>query len=416
MAEATPTIYDKYITSGMDKAQTLVDNQKAATYTPYTSSAAAAPVKTAMYDYNANAPLQQQASVDYKQTAGAAPTYQGGNYDVGQQNAAWNGYSAQAYNGTAPTYSGLMQGDYDKLQAALAVGGNQAAQNAYNTGSQNLNNTMSGRGLYGSSIMQQQQTQGLDRELMRAQAANESQAAATRYGMEQNDLTKTADMQMAAYQQKMQEQQAMNAINSNQSLAQNAQGMQQAQMNQAGMLANASNRLSADQNKNAFGLDLYGQSLAAQKDLNAYNAQETAGLRAQNSEMAKFGAMNADSLNQYNNLNYNADKQYNEQLNNWNNQQNYEKNFLYPQAQQAFNQSQQEMLMNQSLALAGQGAPLAAAQQNNILSQQQTAAQVAAAKQNSTNQLIGAGVGLLGDIGGAYAGSDAGSTALSNLW
>lgn len=313
MAEITPTLYDKYITTGMDKAQGLVQGQTAANYTPYTSSAANAPVNTQMYDYQANAPLQQINAPNYKMTAGAAPTYQG-----------------------------LMGNDYNALQTALTQPGQQAAQNAYNAGTQNLTNTMGGRGLYGSSVMQQQQTQGLDREYQNTLASNANAAASQRYQMEQAGL----------------------------------------------------------QNQNQFGLDAYGQRLAEQKDINAYNAQETVGLRAQNSEAAKFGAMNADSLNQYNNLKYNADKQYSEQMNNWQNQQNYEKNFLYPQAQQAFNQSQQEMLLNQALALSGQGAPLAAAQQNNILGQQQMAAQQATARQQSTNDLIGSGIGALGSIYG----------------
>jgi hypothetical protein len=236
----------------------------------------------------------------------------------------------------------LMGGDYNKLQAALETPGAQQASNAYNTGTQNLANTMSGRGLYGSSIMQQQQTQGLDREYMNALAANSAAAAAQRYQMEQAGL----------------------------------------------------------QNLNEFGLNLYGQKLGEQKDINAYGAQETAGQRQQAYNTAQIGATNADMQNQYNNLKYNTDQQYAEQLNNWKNQQNYEQNFIYPQAKAAYDQSQQEMMINQALALAGQGAPLQAAQQNNALGYAQMAAQQQAANQASTNQLWGAGLGALGAIYG----------------
>lgn len=289
MALDTAT-YQPYITAGLNTAANVNSNTTAAAYTPYTSSAANAPVKTAMYDYTAAAPMQQVAAKDY---------------------------------------TGLMGGDYAALQTALTQPGQQAATNAYNTGTQNLNNTMSGRGLYGSSIMQQQQTQGLDREFQNASASNASNAAAQRYQMEQTGL----------------------------------------------------------------------------KDMNAYNAQETAGLRAQNSELAKYGAADADSRNQYNNLSYNADKQYNEQLNNWNNQQNYEKNFLYPQAKQAFDQSQQEMIMNRGLALAGQGAPLLTAAETSANMQAQIAAQQAAAAQNSSAQLWGSALGAVGQVGGGLMAS-----------
>lgn len=149
MADIT-TPFDATIQKSLTNAEGLAGQvNKGNGYTPYTSAAANAPVKTQMYDYQANAPLQQIS---------------------------------------APNYKGLMGGDYDKLQQALTQPGQQAAQNGYNSGTQNLNNTMGGRGLYGSSIMQQQQTQGLDREYMNSLASNSSNAAAQRYQMEQAGL------------------------------------------------------------------------------------------------------------------------------------------------------------------------------------------------------------------------------------
>lgn len=321
------SVYQPYITSGLGKAQSFVDSAQPKAYTPYTSTAQNAPVQTQMYDYTQSAPLQQINAPDYKLTAGSAPTYQG-----------------------------LMGGDYNALQSALQQPGQTAATNAYNAGLQNLNNTMGGRGLYGSSIMGQQQIQGLDREYQNAMATNASQAAATRYGMQATDL----------------------------------------------------------QNQNNFGLNLYGQKLGEQKDINAYEAQRTAGLMSQAQNTATIDAVRADSLNQYNNLSYNAQKEYNEQLRNWQNQQNYEQNFLYPQAAAAYDDAQREQIINQALALAGQGAPLATAAQNAALQSQQIAAQQAAAAQNSEAQLWGAGLGLLGDLGGAYAGSTSGSNTISS--
>lgn len=309
----TDTTYDPYVRAGLSGAQGLIQSQTAKPYTPYTSTAKNAPVQTQMYDYTANSPLQQINAPNYTLSAGAAPTYKG-----------------------------LMGSDYNALQTALTQPGQQAATNAYNTGTQNLTNAMGGRGLYGSSIMGQQQIQGLDREYMNALASNSSNAAAQRYGMEQADL----------------------------------------------------------KSQNDFGLNLYAQKLAEQKDLNAYNSQDIAGQRSQAMNAATIGATNADSLNQYNNLKYNSQKEYNEQLNNWTNQQNYEQNFLYPQAKNTYDQAQQEQLINQYLALAGQGAPLATAASNAQLQEMQIAAQQQAANQASTNQLWGSALGALGSVYG----------------
>ena len=451
------SIYGDYITTGLTGAQNTIQNSPAQGYTPYTSSAANAPTQTQMYDYTANTPMQQINAPNYTMSAGNAPAYQqSSNYQITPQTAQWNNYNASAYSGSgptqqtvntnaafnllgsaAPTYTGLMNGDYNALQSALQQPGQLAATNAYNTGTQNLTNAMSGRGLYGSSIMGQQQIQGLDREYQNALASNASQAAATRYGMQQGDLQKAADMNMAGYQQlmnqnlafnsanqqnadrglqqatnlnalnqeqylsKMKENEALQQMLMGQSLAQNSQGMQQAQLTQQGLLSNAQNMMAADQAKNQFGLDLYGQKLAEQKDINAYGAQETAGARDQAYNAFMTNAQSADSQNQYNSLKYNAQKEYDTNLNNWQNQQNYEKNFVYPQAQKAWDQAQQEQQINRYLALAGQGAPLATAASNQELQSQQLAAQQAAAANNYTAQLWGAGAGLLGSLGSA---------------
>ena len=319
------SIYGSYITTGLNAASNLVNSNTQKAYTPYTSSAANAPTQTQMYDYTQSSPLQQINAPNYTLSAGNAPTYQG-----------------------------LMGGDYNSLQTALTQPGQQAATNAYNTGTQNLTNTMGGRGLYGSSIMGQQQVQGLDREYMNALATNSSNAAAQRYGMEQADL----------------------------------------------------------KSQNDFGLNLYAQKLAEQKDMNAYNAQETAGLRDQSLNTANVDFTQADSMNQYNNLKYNAQKEYDTNLNNWQNQQNYEKNFVYPQAAAAYGDAQREQMLNQALALAGQGAPLATAASNAELQSAQLAAQQAAAQQNYNAQLWGSAAGLLGTGVSSYLNNYTGEGTL----
>lgn len=367
------TIYDDFITNasktgGLDKARLLTNDplNQAKTYTAYTPSAATGPVKVnlstdaagnldnkSMYNFSANAPLNRINAPDYRVSAG-----------VDQSRVQQTGVDStgKAYSTTqdmlnaqqSPQYQGLMGGDYNSLQTALEQPGQIKAQNAYNAGTQNLTNTMGGRGLYGSSVMQQQQTQGLDREFMNASAANAAQAAAQRYQMEQAGL----------------------------------------------------------QSQNQFGLDLFGQQLAQQKDINAYGAQETAGQRGQESEFSRIGAANADAKNQFNQLNYNDQKAFAEAQNNWQNQKNYEQNFLYPQAKNAFDQAQTEQLINRQLALAGQGAPLAAAQQNALLKEQEIAAQQAAAKQASSNQLWGALATGAGTLGSAYMNNYTGNGLL----
>lgn len=327
MADLLADEYKPYITAGLDKAKELVAGAKAADYPSYVSSAANAPKQTQFYDYQASSPLQQINAPNYQLSAGAAPSYKG-----------------------------LMGGDYDALQTALQKPGEIAAQNSYNTGLQNLNNTMSGKGLYGSTIMGNQMNQGLNREYMNAMSANAASAAAQRYGMQQADLNSMND----------------------------------------------------------FGLNLYAQKLAEQKDINSFNAQETAGLRDQAMNAANLGMQQADMQTQYNNLKYNAQKEYDTNLMNWQNQQNYEQNYLYPQAKQAFDQAQQEMLINQALALAGQGAPLSTAAQNAQLKSQEIAAQQAAAQKNYDAQLWSAGAGLLGQVGSATINSLYGKTPTTN--
>jgi hypothetical protein len=152
------TGYDAYSLDALGKAKGLLDqsiNTKF-TYPQYVSSAQNAPAQTNYYNYTPSAPLAQIQSPNYTMSAG--------------------------------NYQGLMGGDYDKLQQALTVPGQQAAQSAYNQGYAKLSNAMGGQGLYGSSIMQNQANNGLNSVLQNALASNAAQAAAQRYGLQQQDL------------------------------------------------------------------------------------------------------------------------------------------------------------------------------------------------------------------------------------
>lgn len=89
----------------------------------------------------------------------------------------------------APTYQGLMGGDYDKLQKALYDPAAIAANTAYQQGTANLNNTMGGRGLYGSSIMQNQANQGLNTVYQNTLATAAANAVKNRYDLQSQNLS-----------------------------------------------------------------------------------------------------------------------------------------------------------------------------------------------------------------------------------
>ncbi len=152
-----PTPFDKYTTFGLDEAQKLF-NQMAVSpqYPSYVSSAAQAPVQMGYYDYTPSQAMQMVAAPNYSQSGGS--------------------------------YQGLMGGDYNRLEQALAQPGQLAANQAYDTGLRQLQEIFGGRGLYGSTMMGNQMNEGLMREYMNALASNASNAAAKRYSMEQSEL------------------------------------------------------------------------------------------------------------------------------------------------------------------------------------------------------------------------------------
>lgn len=148
--QSTP--FDSYITSGLEAAKGLLNQGYSAyqQYPSYVPSQASAPKEYDYYNYTPTTPMQQI-----------------------QQ----------------PNYKGLMEGDYDKLQQSLTAPGQQAATDAYQQGLVNLQDTMGGRGLYGSSIMGNQQVQGLDKVYQNTLAQNAANAVAQRYGLQQQDLS-----------------------------------------------------------------------------------------------------------------------------------------------------------------------------------------------------------------------------------
>jgi len=141
------TPYDEYTLGSLKNAQGLIANTGYTAYPEYVASQQKAPTQTDYVEYNPISPLANVTAPDYK--------------------------------------NGLFGGDYDALQSALTTPGANAATTAYNQGTNNLQTTMGGRGLYGSSIMQNQQTNALDSTYQRAMADNAANAAAQRYAMQQ---------------------------------------------------------------------------------------------------------------------------------------------------------------------------------------------------------------------------------------
>jgi hypothetical protein len=294
---------------GMMNASKLLSAQtnQAAQYPEYVSSATRTPTQNSMYDYTPTAPLAQIQAPNYQQTGGA--------------------------------YQGLMGGDYNRLEENLRQPGERAATGAYNQGYNNLRQTMGGQGLYGSSIMANQATQGLDKVFQDSMANNAAGAAAQRYGLEQAGLID------------------MNKYN-----------------------------LSREQQLNQYGMN--------QAELNMGQAANTQQAQANES----------NRLMAYNEANMNRNQSYADQMRNWQNQQQYEK-YAYDLAKMQSGKADMESLMNQSLALAGQGAPLISSSQQALASQNALAAQQKMAEANNAAQTQNGWLGLVGSLGGGLLGN-----------
>lgn len=162
-----PTPFDQYTTWGLQQAQDILKKsmETPSQYPGYVPSQGQAPIQMGYYQYTPTAPMARVAAPDYTASAGA--------------------------------YKGLLGGDYGRLEQALRTPGELAAQEAYTAGSRDLANVMGGRGLYGSSIMGNQMNEGLLREYINALSRNAADATAKRYSMEQAELAKQNEYNLA---------------------------------------------------------------------------------------------------------------------------------------------------------------------------------------------------------------------------
>jgi hypothetical protein len=470
--------YSAYTQDALERGKKLTDTP-ATPYPSYVPSQTYAPTQVKYADYTPTQNLQQIAAPTYQQTAPAAPNYQGVNTNVDYKNWAyqqsgeqapqwqninfstyqgadptqtnlpqWQNWNFQNYGGSAPAYKGLLGGDYEALQKALTTPGEIAAQTAYNQGTNNLVNTMGGQGLYGSSIMANQQRNALDTVYQNALSANAANAAAQRYQLQQADLANMNEQQMQAYlarlseattgQQlgaaqniaqnqfgtdilgeqmkgylgRMGENTAIQGLLSNQNIAQNqnltdvykarlgewqtGQGLNAAQniaYNQS-LGDNANRALTQSRDANAFAQTGYGQQLSREQDMNQFAANLFPSILQQNKNIWET----ANTENQ-NRRAYDTDlaawnQGQADRLTNWQNQQLREP-FDYNIAKAAFDTTNQQNALT-GLLNYGQLGNAAQANANNYnLAQQAQQAAIDAANQQGLWNFAGTAAGGL---------------------
>lgn len=306
------------------------------------------------YDPSANAtvtaPYQKATNLNTTASVnaygGAAPEYQklANAADMGQyQKLGGATPDYQTYGGNKPTYQGLMGQDYDALQAALAAPGETAAKRAYEQAMQDIQAQMGGRGLYGSSIMQQQALTKAQQPYMDTLSTNAANAVAQRYGLQSSDLANQNTFNTDIYKQLMAE-----------NLAKNTQGMNVWQ----GLMGE--NQSAQGQKLNVLNALMAENAAANEQGYNTWNTRVAENLTA--------GQANQDFQSQLNNLLANENQAANTQ--NYNvASQNADKQFAEWQARLAENEAANAQGLdvaktNQATQLAGAGLNLNAAQGN----------------------------------------------------
>jgi len=303
-------------------------------------------------------------------------TWQGPQFQSQFQKVDPNAALANYQRMNLPNAQQLMGGDYEALQQQLMIPGQQEATRGYEESLQQLRDVMGARGMYGSSVMGNQMVD-LGGQYQQALAANAAQAAAQRYGMQQQDLAALNEFQLARTglgvgQEQFATGQAQDVYQ------QNVERMMQQQMeaNKAG-LAQEQISLDAAKAQAAHGIATAGIESNVAQDVYRAGAEQTNRYQ--------------DWLNQQTQFQMGQDESQRQ----WSNQQ-VQDQFNYAMMQQQWQQQIQEMLMNQALALAGQGAPLASAQMA-------AQSQIEAAQQQSKAAETAALYGAMGSVGGAVA-------------
>jgi hypothetical protein len=276
------------------------------------------------------------------------------NYTLNTKAPTWQSYSPTKMS-TSPTWEGLMGSDYDALQTALQTPGEISARQAYTLGQTNLANTMGGKGLYGSSIMANQARTALDQPYIDALATNAAKAAASRYTLQQADLSNKNTFGTTVYGEQMGENTALQQLMAMQNYYQNT-----------------------------FGTDIYGKQLTQEQNMNQYGLDAAKAAMTQNQNVYNASSADAARYQDYLKAKTEYENTVNTTYTDWQNAQDLEK-FQYNLATANYGNQQNTALINQYLALAGYGAPLASTNATNTT--------------NSNAGYLNAGVTLAGLLG-----------------
>ena len=343
------------VTTGLGGALQLIANQSGINYPGYVPTETTGPSQLSYIGYSSNTPLSSVITPSYQLNMSVnTPQWQNTGLNSSVPTAQTAGYNWSNYGRNAPQYQGLMGGDYNRLEQALNIPGAIAATNAYNTGSQALNSAMSGRGLYGSSIMGNQMNQGLNREYMNAMATNAGNAAAQRYGMQQTDLANASGQALEGWKGLLGE-----------STAANQAGLDYSKLATNTNLANAANQLTSTQNLNQLGMqqglaqnaqnmDIYGKQMAQSEAANQYGLSAAAQQMQQNQALYNSSAADAQRQQAYNLAAMEYENAGTEATRDWQNEQAYNQ-YKYDVAAGNYANVQNQQLINEYLALAGKG-------------------------------------------------------------
>lgn len=270
----------------------------------------------------------------------------------------------------------LQGGDYQSLEQALRVPGEIAAQEAYQKGMVNLKDTMGGRGIYGSSIMGNQMNE-LNKQYMNTLAQNAAGATQQRFQMQQKDQEQInkyelnkAGMNIGQQQFLTEYEQAIatgNAARAQQmALEASKFGLAQDELNLASIKAKSQHQLRAGE-----------LGMQQEKDIYSAGLQDAERKQQYGDAALRFDMMQDDRQREF----------FNQQL---------KDQFNYQLSSQAWENSINEMLMNQALALAGQGAPLASAALQAQAAQEAAKKQAKAMEDAAMYEAIGTGAGMAG--------------------
>jgi len=160
-----------------------------------------------------------------------------------------------AYSGAEPTYSRLSDGDYARLEDSLKTAGEVSAKQAYDTTWGDLRETMSGNGLYGSSIMAKNAEQNVFQPYIDALTTNAATAANNRYAFQQSDNQYASDLANSIFQTRVGENTSLNQMSLDEALGRNNFNLSSDQMKLNEILGRNQYNLDRSNSQNNYNLD-----------------------------------------------------------------------------------------------------------------------------------------------------------------